>query len=119
MALCVRYTKNLQIYERFFGFIDVSENQNANSLTSAIICFLEKYNISDIPIIGQSYDGASVMSGKHGGFKKKIQERYPYAIYTHCMAHKTNLVVTDMCKSVKVNIKHKYLFQLYLQLIYT
>ncbi|XP_029344367.1 52 kDa repressor of the inhibitor of the protein kinase-like [Acyrthosiphon pisum] len=100
MALCVRYTNHFQIFERFLGFINVSENQNSESLTSAIVCFLGKYNLIDVPIIAQSYDGASVMSGKHGGVQKKIQEKYPYAIYTHCMAHRTNLVVIDMCKSV-------------------
>jgi len=49
------------------------------------------------------------MSGKHGGVQKKIQEKYPYAIYTHCTAHRTYLVVIDMCKSVNVIIKYKFI----------
>lgn len=100
--MCVRYTKNLNVYERFVGFIDVSKSQNADALSSAIFSFLEKYNILDVPIIGQSYDGANVMTGIHGWVQKKIRDKNPFAIYTHCMAHKTNLVVIDMCKSVKV-----------------
>lgn len=67
------------IFKSFLGFINISESQNAHSLTSANVCFLQKYNRS-IPIIAQSYDKASVMSGKHGGVKKKIQEKYPYAL---------------------------------------
>jgi len=109
MALCVRYTNHFQVFERFLGFINVSENQNAQSLASAIVCFFEKYNLNNVPIIGQSYDGPSVMSGVHGGVQKKIQEKYPYAIYTHCMAHRTSLVIIDMCKSVNVNTKYKYI----------
>jgi len=80
------------------SFINVSENQNAQLLTSAIVCFLEKNNLHNIPIIAQSYDGASLMSIVHGGVQKKIQEKYPFAIYTHSMAHRSNLVVIDMCK---------------------
>lgn len=74
MALSVRYTNNFQIFERFLGFINVSENQNAELLTSAIICFLEKYGLSNIPINGQSYDRVSVMSGKYSGVQKKSKK---------------------------------------------
>lgn len=41
------------------------------------------------------------MSGL-GGVQAKIKEIHPYAIYTHCMAHRLNLVVVDMCKGIKV-----------------
>jgi len=43
------------------------------------------------------------MSGKFNGVQAKIKNKFPYAIYTHCIAHKINLVVIDMCKYVKVN----------------
>ncbi|KAE9522565.1 hypothetical protein AGLY_017035, partial [Aphis glycines] len=52
-------------------------------------------------IVAQSYDGANVMSGKFNELQNKIKNQYPYAIYTHCMAHKMNLIVIDMCKYVK------------------
>lgn len=55
-------------------------------------------------IVAQSYDGASVMSGCLGGVQSKIKQIYPNAIYTHCMAHRLNLVVVDMCKNIKVPI---------------
>lgn len=119
MALCVRYTNHFQVFERFFGFINVSENQNPQSLTSAIVCFLKKNNLHNVPIIPQSYDGASVMSGVHGGVQKKIQEKYPFAIYTRCMAHRTNLVVIDMCKSVNVNMKYYNILYKYISVMFT
>ncbi|KAL4149483.1 hypothetical protein QTP88_003426 [Uroleucon formosanum] len=62
MALCVRYVKNLDVVERFLGFIDCSKNQDAE--------------------IAQSYDGANVMSGKFNELQNKIRSQYPYAIYT-------------------------------------
>lgn len=112
MAICVRYSKNFKVYERFLAFVNVSESQNAESLSSAILSFLERYNLSKIPIVSQSFDGASVMSGEHGGVQKKIRDHYPYAIYTHCMAHRCNLIVVDICKSFKVfsiSLQFKYL----------
>jgi len=90
------------VFERFLGFMDVSQKQDAESLTSAILDFLEQSNIQNIPIVAQSYDGAAVMSGKRAGVQTKLKEYYPGAIYVHCMAHRVNLVVIDMCKSIKV-----------------
>ncbi|KAL4125788.1 hypothetical protein QTP88_010028 [Uroleucon formosanum] len=102
MALCVRYVKNLDVVERFLGFIDCSKNQNAESLYQYILWYLKKCKLSSKPqIVAQSYDGANVMSGKFNGLQNKIKSQYPYAIYTHCMAHKMNLIVLDMCRYVK------------------
>jgi len=36
MSVCVRYTVGLNVVERFLGFVDVSENQNAKSLCAKI-----------------------------------------------------------------------------------
>ncbi|XP_060863223.1 zinc finger MYM-type protein 1-like [Metopolophium dirhodum] len=41
------------------------------------------------------------MAGKFNGVQAKIQNKYSCAVYTHCMAHRVNLVVVDMCKFVK------------------
>lgn len=101
MSICIRYTKNLKVYERFLGFIDVSENQNADALATALVSFFEVNKIN-VPIVAQAYDGANVMSGKFNGVQQKIKSKYPYAVYTHCMAHRINLIVLDMCKLVKV-----------------
>jgi hypothetical protein len=57
MALCVRYTKDLNIYERFLGFINCSIKQNVQSLIQHILDYLKVCNLSDKgQIIGQSYD---------------------------------------------------------------
>lgn len=105
MALCVRYTKDLNIHERFLGFIDCSVKQDAQALSQHIFDYFKACNLSDkAQIIGQSYDGASVMAGKFNGVQAKIQNKYPHAVYTHCMAHRVNLVVVDMCTFVKVSV---------------
>jgi len=76
----------------------VSSNLNADSLSLSIISFLKKINLVKIPIIAQSYDGASE-AGSRGGVKKKLKD---YLYILHCMAYKLNLVVVDMCKNIKV-----------------
>lgn len=35
-------------------------------------------------LIGQSYDGAAVMSGSINGVQKIVQNTYPYVFYVHC-----------------------------------
>ncbi|XP_050530995.1 zinc finger MYM-type protein 1-like [Daktulosphaira vitifoliae] len=102
MSLCVRYCKDLNVTERFLGFIDCSQNQNAETLTQSIFEYLKIWGLNSfIPIVAQSYDGANVMSGRFNGVQARVKEKYPYAIYTHCMAHRLNLVVIDMCKLIK------------------
>lgn len=102
MSLCIRYANKFEVFERFLGFINVFESQNADSLVSAILSYLKVLKIDDIPIIAQSYDGANVMSGSKKGVQTLLREHYPDAIYIHCMAHRLNLVVINMCKHVKV-----------------
>lgn len=99
MSLCV----GLNIVERFLGFIDVSDKQDAESLSAHIFAYLTKNNMDTFHVVAQSYDEANVMSGKFNGVQAKIKNKFPCAIYTRCMAHRINLVVIDMCKYVKVN----------------
>lgn len=56
MSICVRYTKDLNVYERFLGFVDVSEKQDSQTLVETIFTFLDKLYLKDIPIIGQSME---------------------------------------------------------------
>jgi len=100
----LQYAVGLKIFERFLGFIDVSSGQNSTQIYSAIMHYFEEQNINTeiVHIVAQSYDGASVMSDHLNGVQAQVQKRYPAAIYTHCMAHRLNLVVLDLCKSIKV-----------------
>ncbi|KAL4121241.1 hypothetical protein QTP88_013793 [Uroleucon formosanum] len=48
---------------------------------------------------GQSYDGASTMSGRYSGLQSKVKELSPLSLYIHCCAHNLNLVLIDSIKS--------------------
>ena len=41
---------------------------------------------------GQSYDGASDMSGRYNGVQSLICQEQPMAYHTHCTARRVNLV---------------------------
>jgi hypothetical protein len=109
MSIFIRYTKDFELLESFLGFVNVSQSQSAALLLSFILYFLKKLNIDIILIFAQFYDGASVMPGCRGGVQTLFKNYHPSAIYIHCMAHRLNLVMVNMCKNVKVCTIYIYL----------
>jgi len=85
-------------------FLTIPQNFIINIVLLNIDFEKHKVDMNAVKIIAQSYDGASVMSGHLHGIQSKIKDLYPCAIYTHCMAHRLNLVVVDMCKNIKVSL---------------
>lgn len=100
LSVTIRYLKDLEVEERFVGFLNCSISRGAQGLTKFIWEFLGNCNTSGIPIITQSYEGVNVTSGKIQGHQAKIKGTHPQAIYIHCLAHKLNLVVVDSCAKV-------------------
>ena len=50
---------------------------------------------------GQGYDGAAAMRGIRSGVAKRILDKEPRAVYTHCYGHSINLAMNDSIKSCK------------------
>ena len=70
-------------------------------LTGKIVHLLERYGLNyKNNLVGQAYDGAAVMSGKHSGVQARIREQAKFAFYIHCSAHSLNLVLVDVVKRV-------------------
>lgn len=100
MSLVVRYYYNGAIHESFLHF-QSAESLDAAGLTKMIIDCLEKHGLDyRNNLVGQGYDGASVMSGKHSGVSARIKNSARFAFYVHCNAHCLNLVLVDAVKSV-------------------
>ena len=93
-------TGSWTIEERFLGFVPAM-TCNAESLTKYIIDTISKCGLSINRCVAQAYDGASVMSGSCTGVQTRVQQHAPMAIYIHCMAHRLNLVLVDVCKEVQ------------------
>ena len=73
----------------------------ARSLTKKIFDCLDDLGLDyKQNLVGQCYDGASVMSGKNSAVAARIQQDCKQAVYVHCYAHKLNLVLVDVAKSV-------------------
>lgn len=79
--------------ERFLGFCDCSSARDASGLENVICNFLSSLKLN-VPITAESYDGASVMTGKNESLQAKIKK----TIYTYRMAHRINLIFQDSCK---------------------
>lgn len=66
-----------------------------------IIHCLERYGLEyRTNLVGQGYDGASVMSWKHSGVAARIKTDAKHAVYVHCNAHCLNLVLIDTVTAV-------------------
>ncbi|GBP55008.1 hypothetical protein EVAR_34483_1 [Eumeta japonica] len=59
------------IEERFVGFFDVTLERGADQLSQSILEVIDQFNCKE-KLVGQSYDGAAVMSGAQGGVQTKL-----------------------------------------------
>ena len=74
---------------------------DAESLTNYIFDILKTHGVDfKQNLVGQGYDGASVMSGKVSGVSARVRREAKYAYYVHCHAHRLNLVLVDVTKSI-------------------
>jgi hypothetical protein len=109
MVVIIRYVSNndhMQICERFWSFtrpVGYTAEELANSLSTELKQML--YPSENFKLIAQSYDGASVMSGKNNGVQAILRKTYPFAYYIHCYAHQFNLIMEQAAqchKKVKI-----------------
>jgi hypothetical protein len=100
-ALSIRFVNKLsQIKERFLGFFNVSEDRTADALYTLITNVLAPYEFKS-KLVAQCYDGASVMAGSLNGLQMKIKGDAPKALFTHCCAHRLNLVLQNGSKCIR------------------
>ena len=99
-SICVRYVDiDLCPHEEFLGFYEPPET-TGEVLAKCILDVLLRCQLPLSALRGQTYDGASNMSGKFKGCQALIREKQPLALYVHCGAHCTNLVSQSVCEAV-------------------
>ena len=59
-------------------------------LTSHILRVLKEYEIEN-KVLCQTYDRATVKTGRLNGLQAIVREHCPMALFVHCQAHKLNL----------------------------
>ncbi|XP_005161614.3 zinc finger MYM-type protein 1 isoform X3 [Danio rerio] len=88
-----------EVREAFLEFDDVSGDRSASAVAQYVLGVLERYKCVD-KLVAQTYDGASVMPSELNDLQAKIKEKVPHAMFTHCYAHKLNVVLQDSAKSM-------------------
>nr|XP_023674869.1 zinc finger MYM-type protein 1-like [Paramormyrops kingsleyae] len=100
MSFVIRYYYNGSVCESFLAF-EAAERLDAAALSQKIVQILQKYGLDyKNHLVGQAYDGASVMSGKNTGVQARFKAEAPLAFYVHCNAHCLNLVLVDSVKCI-------------------
>ena len=100
ISIVVRYEKNSLPVEELIAIVPASEGFDSNSLSSVILQTLQAKGIDISKCVGQTFDGAAVMSGVNNGVFVKIRQQAPYVAYTHCFNHRINLVLVASTKHV-------------------
>lgn len=100
ISIVVRFVdENYAVCERLL-VMATSEKGDAEAVTGVIIDELTSAGLSTDKILSQVYDGASLMSGKHGGVQKLLQNKLDRNIpYIHCFKHQLHLVVVHAMSS--------------------
>ena len=102
LSVVVRYLFSNSIHEEFLDFIQLHK-LDAASLKDKLAEILKSCEIDPNNCVGQTYDGASVMSGVNRGVQELVRkELAPQALYIHCYNHRLNLVIVDSVKSVQL-----------------
>lgn len=88
------YSLGYEVHQDFIGFAQV-DTTDATALVSTIKDILIRISLPISKCVGQTYDGASNMSGKINGVSRKILSVNPKTIYIRCLAHTLNLCLQD------------------------
>ena len=95
VSVVVRYVDNdFIIQERLIG-IECVESTDAETLFQTLLNSFSIVGLTTDNLIGQCYDGANNMCGHIAGVQAKVKAIQPNAIYTHCYAHCTNLILVE------------------------
>ena len=101
VVICFRWVDSkLVAHEEFIGLYQVESTQ-VTVLLAVIHDVLQRLDVSITKLRGQSYDGASSMSGSRGGVATLILEEESRAVYTHCYRHALNFACCDAVKGCK------------------
>lgn len=99
LAVLLRYVHSGVIKEHALGAFRM-QDLSADSLYTFIVDKLTEFGIDMQFCIGQCYNGASVIRGSVNRVQAKIKEKVPHAAYTHCYAHRLNLVLVNTIRNI-------------------
>jgi hypothetical protein len=105
MSIILRYVKNANPVERFWGFLCPSD-PDAQALTDGILSVIDPLIDQNFDkLVGQSYDGAAAVSAKDKEIQANIKAKYPNAHFVHCYAHQLDVIMaqaSSQCNQVRL-----------------
>lgn len=99
VSVVLRYVDADYVIQERLVNLEPTDSTDAESLVQVLLGSLSKVGLTTDKLIAQCYDGASNMSGGIAGVQAKVKAIQPKAIYTHCYAHCTNLVLVEATSS--------------------
>lgn len=83
--------------QRVLGFFECTSGVTGKALAEDILEKLEKdWQLNMHTFCGQGRDGAGAMAGKRKGVTARIMNKYPKALYTHCVSHVLNFCIVEV-----------------------
>lgn len=105
MSIVLRYVKNANPVERFWGFLCPSD-PDAQALTDGILSVIDPLIDQNFDkLVGQSYDGAAAVGAKDKEIQANIKAKYPNAHFVHCYAHQLDVIMaqaSSQCNQVRL-----------------
>ena len=103
LTLVFRYMEHTTPVERFVKFVP-NQCHKAQEMYDVLTEFLDTHEIDIKHCRGQSYDTASVMSGRYNGLQAKVAAENDVATWIPCAGHSVNLAgkATPECRPAAV-----------------
>ena len=99
VSVVVRYVDVAFVIQERLVNIECTDSTDAETLFQILLSSIAKVGLTFDKLVGQCYDGASNMRGAIAGVQAKVKALQPKAIYTHCYAHCTNLILVEATAS--------------------
>ena len=94
-ALVLRYVEDEYIIHEVVIGLYQADKCDAKSLTDIKKTALLSLDLDIKLLRGQTYDGTTVLQGKHSGVAKRIRDIANKALQLHCLNHNINLVLQE------------------------
>ena len=66
---------------------------DVQTIADTLLHAVQEWGFNTSGVVGQGYDGVSVMSSSRNEVQGKVAEKYPNAMYVHCRSHVLNLAI--------------------------
>lgn len=89
------------VQERLLSLV-ICHDSSVNALFELLNEELQNLRLSINDIVACSFDGASNMKGIYNGLQAHLKINNPKIVYTHCMGHVLNLVMTESTTQISL-----------------